>query len=130
TAMLPFLLPAVAAMLQTWRERPILLGVASALVIVGVVVYTLSSATFPYWPDRFPHPLYDVTFRLLGEDLVAPNVGSAIGISGVLGIVPFVALVTAMLAGTISQIAGWRGLVLAAVIPSAVPTAHGLGPHR
>jgi len=129
TAMLPFLLPAVAAMLTTWRERPILLGVASALVIVGVVVYSLSSATFPYWPDRFHHPLYDVTFRLLGEDLVAPNLGSAIGVSGVLGIVPYVALVAALFAGTIHQIAGWRGLIIATLLGCAIVTGYGMIDH-
>lgn len=129
TAMLPFLLPPIAAMLQTWRNRPVVMGVASGLIIVGVVVYTLSSATFPYWPDKFHHPLYEVTFRLIGEDLVAPNLGSAIGISGVLGVVPFVALISALLAGTIHQIAGWRGLILATIIASTVLTAYGLIQH-
>jgi apolipoprotein N-acyltransferase len=127
--MLPFLLPPIAAMLQTWRNRPLAMGFASALIIVGVVVYTLSSATFPYWPDRFHHPLYEVTFRLIGEDLVAPNLGSAIGIGGVLGIVPYVALVSALLAGTIHQIAGWRGLILATIIASTILTGYGLFAH-
>jgi hypothetical protein len=129
TALLPFLLPPIAAMLQTWRHRPLLFGAVSATILVGAVVYTLSSATFPYWPDRFEHPLYDVTFRLLGEDLVAPNLGSAIGVSGVLGIVPYVALVAALFAGTINQIAGWRGLIIATLLGCSIVTAYGMIDH-
>ncbi|HEX7837205.1 MAG TPA: hypothetical protein VF469_07060, partial [Kofleriaceae bacterium] len=92
TAMLPFLLPAVAAELEALAARPLGLGAAAGLVGAGVVIYVLSSATFPYWPDSVHHPLYEVTFRLLGDDLVAPNLGSALGISGVAGMLPYAAV--------------------------------------
>src|SRR5439155_1429334 len=67
TAMQPFLLPLVAAAFAAWRGRPYLLAGAAGLVIVGTVVYCVSAATFPYWPDLYRNPLYEVTLRLLGD---------------------------------------------------------------
>jgi hypothetical protein len=131
-AMLPFLLPAVATQLQAWAARPARwaqLGVAAGAIGVGVCIYVLSSATFPYWPDSVRHPLYDVTFRLLGDDLVAPNLGSALGIAGIVGLVPYLALAFALVGVTVRRIAGDRGLALAACVAAAVVLAYGWFPH-
>jgi len=57
TAMLPFALPLVAALLEALRPRPLALGAAAGTIVVGIIIYTLSSATFPYWPDSIAHPL-------------------------------------------------------------------------
>src|SRR5205807_2367499 len=92
TAMLPFLLPAVAAQLEAWRARPVRFGIAAGLIGVGVAIYVIASATFPYWPDSVAHPLYDVSFRLLGDNLVAPSLGSALGLPGIAGIAPYFAV--------------------------------------
>jgi hypothetical protein len=158
TAMLPFVLPAIAAALaamdprasatpttspglptrtsartteaRTRRRRlgRIGFGVAAGAIVVGVAVYTLSAMTFPYWPDSMKHPLYDVTFRLLAHDLVAPNLGGVVGLPGVLGIVPVLALIVAVVGSTIRRIAGSGALALACVIAGCVLAGYGLLP--
>jgi hypothetical protein len=128
-AMLPFLLPAVAAQLQAWTGRRVRLGMAAGLVGVGVAVYVLSSGTFPYWPDAVAHPLYDVTFRLLGDNLVAPSVGSAAGVGGIAGIAPYLVLGLAVPAWAIARVAGGRGLAIAAAVAVAILVAYGRSPH-
>jgi len=128
-AMLPFLLPPIAALLEAWRARPVRLGLAAGLIGVGVVIYVLSSVTFPYWPDSVRHPLYDVTLRLLGDNLVAPNLGSALGIHGVAGVAPYLAIVLGAVGAAIARLAGWRGLAIAAAVSAVVVAGYGAWPH-
>lgn len=134
TVMLPFLLPAVAAQLAAWRGRPTALAVACGAVVIGVAIYTLALATFPYWPAQpasswpFPNPLYSVTLRLLGDGLCAPNVASGLGLTGLGGLVPFAALIGWLAGGAVVRVAGWRGLGVAAAIAVAVIGAYGLVP--
>lgn len=116
TAMLPFVLPLVAAQLQAWRERPLVLGAAAGSIAIGVVVYGLSTATFPYWPDELKNPLFEVTFRMLGDNLVAPNLGSALGIGGIAGALPYLLAVFGLLGLSIVRVATWRGALVAAAI--------------
>lgn len=129
TAMLPFALPLVAVMLAWLRSYPIAFGAVAGTIVVGVAIYTLSSVTFPYWPDNMKHPLYEVTFRMLREDLVAPNVASALGIEGVLGIAPVLAVVAGVLGWAIYRAAGWLGLAIAPVVAALWLAAYGLLPH-
>ncbi len=128
-AMLPFLLPPIAAQLQDLRARPLWLGVAAGLIGVGLMVYVLSSATFPYWPDSVRHPLCDVTFRLLGDDLVAPNLGRWLGVAGVAGIVPYLAIGFGAPGLAVWRIAGLRGLAIALGVAVAFAVAYGQLPH-
>jgi len=128
-AMLPFLLPAVAAELEALRARPDWFGAAAGLVGVGVAVYVLSSATFPYWPDRVAHPLYDVTFRLLGDGLVAPSLGSALGVAGVAGIAPYLAIAFGAFGIAVWRAAGARGLAIAIAVTGAILIGYGWVPH-
>ena len=127
-AMLPFLLPPIAAQLQVWSDRPVRLGLAAGLIGVGVAVYVLSSATFPYWPDSVPHPLYDVTFRLLGDGLVAPSAATAIGVHGVAGLAPYLAIAFGAFGLAVYRLAGGRGLAIAAAVALAILGAYGLVP--
>lgn len=119
TAMLPFVLPLVAAQLQAWRERPLVLGAAASTIVVGVIVYGLSTVTFPYWPDSLKNPLVEVTFRMLGDNLVAPNLGSAIGITGIAGAVPYLLAVFGLLGYGLVRAATWRGAVISVAIGAA-----------
>jgi hypothetical protein len=128
-AMLPFLLPAVAAQLQAWRTRPVRFGIAAGLIALGVAVYVLSSATFPYWPDTVPHPLCDVTLRLLGDNLVAPSLGSVAGVAGVAGVAPYLAIGFGAPGAAIWRIAGARGLATALAVSGAILAAYWLVPH-
>jgi hypothetical protein len=113
TVLVPFLLPMVAAQLEAVRDRPRFLGAVAGTIIVSIVIYTLSTATFPYWPEVFKNPFRDVTLRMLSDDLVAPNLASAIGISGVLGLVPYVALIGGITGWAIVRIVHWQGLAVA-----------------
>jgi hypothetical protein len=75
------------------------------------------------------HPLYDVTFRLLGDNLVAPNLGSALGIPGIAGILPYLAVAFGVLGVAIVRLAGWRGLAIAALATAAILAGYGAVPH-
>jgi len=127
-AMLPFLLPPIAAQLTAWQRRPLALGVAGAAIVVGVAIYALTSATFPYWPDTVDNPMYDVTLRLLADNLVAPNLGGALGVPGVLGLVPYLAIVGGLVGWAIVRVASWRGLAIAVGLGGAVLVAYRLFP--
>ncbi|HUJ62020.1 MAG TPA: hypothetical protein VLX92_26120 [Kofleriaceae bacterium] len=129
TAMQPFLLPLVAAALDAWRGRPLAIGAAAGLVVPAVVIYCASAATFPYWPDSVGNPLYDITFRLLRDGAVAPNLGAACGISGLLGLVPYVALVGGLVGWTIVRASSGRGLALALALGAVILAAFALVPH-
>ncbi|MEO8699195.1 MAG: hypothetical protein ABI867_04100 [Kofleriaceae bacterium] len=128
-AVLPFLLPLVAVALAELRRVPILCGVALGTIVVGVVIYTLSSLTFPYWPDSLANPLVDVTFRLLAHDLVAPNLASAAGLDGVAGMLPVLVLVAGVIGFTIWRVGDWRGLGLAVGVAGAMLVGYALLPH-
>lgn len=124
TAMLPFLLPSIAALLQALKDRPLALGAAASTIVVGVAIYALSAVTFPYWPDSVRNPLFEITFRLLGDDVVAGNLGSALGIGGIAGVVPYLALVAGVLGHALWRAASWRGLAIAAVLGAGVLIAY------
>jgi hypothetical protein len=129
TAMLPFLLPPICAQLQAWAAKPARIGVAAGLIGAAVVVYVLSTATFPYWPDSLRHPLYDVTFRLLGDNLVAPSLGSVIGVAGIAAILPYLALAFGALGLAVWRLARARGLAIAVAVTAAILVAYGQIPH-
>jgi len=130
TAMLPFLLPPIAALVEDWRSRPVRFGLAAGLLGAGVVIHVLSSATFPYWPDSVRHPLYDVTFRLLGEHLTAPNLGRALGVPGILGVVPYLAVALGAFGLAVGRAAGARSLAIAAAVTAGLLAGYAAIPHR
>ena len=129
TEVVPFLLPPVAAQLQAWAEAPRRLGVAAGLIGVGVVIYVLSSATFPYWPDSVQHPLVDVTFRLVADNLVADNLGSALGVPGIAGLIPYLLLTFGLWGATVWRRARAQGLAIAVIVTAAILVTYGQLPH-
>jgi len=125
-ALQPFLLPLVATTLAEWRPRPNMIGLAGGLILIGVLVYTVSTATLPSWPGNgdsvgaFTNPLYEVAFRLLGDRAVATNALSPFGVHGVVGVLPFLLGILGVVAASIVAAgAGARGLMLAALIAAA-----------
>jgi hypothetical protein len=128
TAMLPFLLPLVAATLTAARPRPLVIGTLAGTIVAAVAIYTLSAATFPYWPDSLKLPLYEVTFRLLADGAVAPNVGTALGLPGLLSIAPYVIGLAALVGWSLARASGWRGLVAGLVVGTVLVAALGLAP--
>jgi len=130
TAMLPFLLPAVAAAITALSRRDRRwVGVVAGTMVVGIAIYTLSSITFPYWPETMKHPFFDLTLRLLGHGLVAPNLASAAGIDGVIGFVPVLALVIGVVGHAIWRAAGTRGLGIAVGVALGVFALYAAKPH-
>ncbi len=128
TALLPFLLPLVAAHVQVLLRRPLMLGAIAGSIFVGVVIYTASSATFPYWPESLKNPLRDVTFQLLVDDLVVPNLGDVVGLHGVLGLLPYLALVSGLTGWAVLRVAGRRGLAISVATALAMLIAYSLVP--
>jgi len=113
-ALQPFLLPLVAAAFARWRDDWRRVAAASGLVLIGVVIYTVSTATLPTWPDSFANPLYEVAFRLLGDHAVAPNVLMVLGLGSVVGLFAGIAALVGF--AIVRAGAGARGLAVAAVI--------------
>jgi hypothetical protein len=127
TAMQPFLLPLVAAGLV--RLRGTWLGVAGGLILTGTIIYVAACATLPYWPDSFRDPLYDVAFRLLGDHAVAPNVGRAVGLHGLVSIAPFVLGALGLVGYSIFKLGGTRVCAISAAIAAVLIGAFALVPH-
>ena len=98
TAMLPFVLPAVAATLTHVDGKRVLRGVALGSVVVGIVIYTTAVATFPHWPDRWVdrNPLYEISFRLLADGHAPYSLGWALGLRGLASLVPYFLVVAAI----------------------------------
>lgn len=92
TAMLPFLLVPIAAALsraeRDWRLR----AGAIALLGVGVIVYGVSTAVFPHFPEKFSNPVHGLVFRLLADGEVAYNAAYLVGLSGLVSVLPYLAL--------------------------------------
>ena len=127
-ALQPFLVPLVAVALAQWRARPLWLGAACGLVLIGIVVYVAAVATLPYWPDSIRDPLYEVAFRLLGDRAVAPSVGSALGLRGLAGIAPFALGALGLASWAIWRAAGGRALALAVAVCALGIAAFALAP--
>lgn len=138
TVMLPFLLPLVATALQAWREKWWLFGIAAGTILVGIAIYSISSATFIPWPDelRLPdrvehvqNPFYEVSLRVLADGGGAPNVLSAIvGGPRLIGLIPYFAIVFGLAGWTIYKVAGWRPLAIAGGVALAILAGYSLFP--
>jgi hypothetical protein len=129
TAMLPFLLPLVAVGIAELRRHPRVLELACGTIVASVAIYTLAAATLPYWPDSLRDPLYEVTFRLLGDNAAAPSLGSACGIPGLLGVVPALAAAAGVTGWAIFRVGGRTALAFAAVVAIVILGAFSLVPH-
>jgi hypothetical protein len=113
TAMLPFVMVPVAVFLDRASERWPMRALSIALVAVGVVVYALSSVAFPHFPEIFANPLYEVTFRLLGEGLAPYSLGWALGLRGWVSLLPYLAVLAAVVVYMALPGRGyWRSAIL------------------
>jgi hypothetical protein len=133
TAMLPFAMVPVTAAINAWRDRPAPWGLAVALVAVSMVVYTLSCAQFPHFPEKFANPLYEVTFRLIADGLAPYSAGSALGLRGIACLLPVFAVLGGLLLSLAAPrrvlvLAGGLGLATAALILALYSQFPGGGP--
>ena len=83
-------------------------------MLIGVVVYTVSTATLPTWPETFANPLYEIAFRLLGDRAVAPNALSILGVAS--AIILFAGIAALVGLAIVRAGAGLRGLAIAIAI--------------
>jgi hypothetical protein len=124
TVMLPFLLPAIALALASAGRWPALRGAALGLGGVGVFVYSASIVEFPHFPEKFKNPLYEVTLRLAGDGLAAPNLGQLVGLPGAWSLVPFALIVLAVWGAAVVGPRGpWRPRLITAGVAAAVTAA-------
>lgn len=129
TAMLPFaLVPVTVAVDQAVRRWPTR-ALALALVVVGVVVYSLSCAQFPHFPETFHNPLYELTFRLMRDDLAPYNLGWALGLRGFASLLPLL-VVLALVIGAVAlpERARWRSAVPGLALAGGILALYGLFP--
>ncbi len=92
TAILPFLMVPIAVSAsyaeRSWSLRGIVLG----LIGVGVAIYSISTAIFPHYPEKFANPFYELILPLLGAGKAAYNAGWLVGMHGGLSLVPYFGL--------------------------------------
>lgn len=133
TALLPFAIIPVAAAITAAERHWVARGVALALVVVSIAIYAVGSPVFPHWPEQFANPYFDLVWRLLGDGHAPPSAGTAIGLSGVVSLAPYLALIAGLIVWiTLPSRREWRSaalaLGLAAVILAVYAAIPGGGP--
>jgi peptidoglycan/LPS O-acetylase OafA/YrhL len=88
---MPFIAWLAAAGFDAVRRRPTLRILAFSLVLASATIFVVGASTFPHWPDRLVNPLYDLVFPLLGRGYAVHSLGTAIGLRGLLAILPLYA---------------------------------------
>ncbi len=136
TVMLPFLLAPlgveIEAALRTDGRGALALVRSVAVVAacsIGVVVYAGSCAQFPHFPERFPNPLVEVTFRLWADGQAAPNPLGMLGVPGPWSLGPYVIAVAAAILGALRGLIGWRVIAAGLALAVAALAAWFLLPH-
>ncbi|MCA9675239.1 MAG: hypothetical protein KC464_09405, partial [Myxococcales bacterium] len=133
-AMLPFLAPPIAVALAAAERRWWLRGGAAGLIGVGLVIYGLTAALFPYFPDtKFRNPVHEITLRLLVDGHAPWNLGWLVGLRGLASMVPYLLVLAALAAGAMVPSGGawraawrssWRGVAAAVAITVAILVAY------
>jgi len=136
TAMLPFAMVPIAVALQSAHAAAPMRwwwwAGAVALVAYSILVYALSAATFPHYPETFKNPVHELVFRLIGEGRVPWNAGWLVGLRGLASLVPYLLAVAGLLVWLAVPRrdrlrAGLVGLALAGVLLALTSLAPGGG---
>ena len=93
----PFYVVPVAATVEAVRSRAIALGPAVGLVAAAMVTFTALAAVFPYYPDGFSDPFFNITARFGLAGYLPYNLGWLLGLSGLASVVPYLLVVGALL---------------------------------
>ena len=113
TAMLPFMMVPVTVAVDAACRRSATRALVLALMVVGIAVYTLTSAMFPYFPEKFSNPLYEVTLGLIADGHAPWNLGWIFGLRGTASLIPLLAILAAVLGFTaVPRRALWRSGLL------------------
>jgi hypothetical protein len=91
---------------------------AHATVVASVVIFVVAATTYPHWPDPMANPLYELSFRLLGDGYAVHSLGTAVGLHGLWATLPLYLLVAGLLLWLLGGPGRQRalGLVLACVL--------------
>jgi hypothetical protein len=109
TAMLPFLLPPVAMAMSAAATRWAWRGLVLGLIGVGVVVYAVSAAEFPHFPEAFGDPIWDLVVGLIADGHAGPTALSLVGAHGAWTLLPLAALVLGVVGVALLRGASPRG---------------------
>jgi len=134
TAMLPFAIAAVAAAMSAadraggWRGELAWAG-AVALTAVSIVIYSLSTALFPHYPESFHNPVHELVLRLLAAGYAPWNAGWWIGLRGLASLVPYLAAVAGLLLlVAVPRRERWRSGVAGLALAAAILALYGAVP--
>ncbi len=102
----------VFSLALSWRSlfapRPLLAGALAGLVLVSVVVCGLSGAVFPHFPLQFDNPIFDLVLPLLRQGFAPYSLGTALGLSGAISLLPVLLLFVLAIAATLASNGGRR----------------------
>ena len=97
TAVLPFLMVPIAVAAswseRRWQARSVVVG----LIGVGVIIYSLSTAIFPHYPEKFANPFYELILSLLLDGKAAYNAGWLVGLRGFASLIPYFLVLGALM---------------------------------
>lgn len=88
TLAMPFVAWLAVIGLEAAKRNRVTHVLSLSLVLASVVIFVVGGSTFPHWPDRLLNPLYDLVFPLLGRGYAVHSLGTAVGLSGILAILP------------------------------------------
>lgn len=129
TAMLPFALVPVAAFAHATREVWWARGLLVGSVGIGMFVYVLGCGLYPHFPEKFAHPISEVTMRLLRDGHAPANLGGLLGLSGFLSLLPYLLVAGGVFAAVaIPRRALWRSASLGAAIAVVISTLYASQP--
>ena len=103
-----------------------------ALVVASVVIFVVAASTYPHWPDPMLNPLYELSFRLLGEGYAVHSLGTFLGLHGPWAALPLYLFVAGfllwMLGGQGRQRAA--GLLVACVLAASIVVGYRFFPRE
>ena len=118
----PFIGWLAAAGFAALDKKPLLRVIGQSLVVVGIVVFVAAAVTYPHWPTSFANPLFDVSFRALRSGMAPHSLGTLIGLRGLASLLPFFAVIGALVLGlfTAGDRRRWVTTVAAILLASAI----------
>ncbi len=120
---LPFYLAPIAVLFREASKSWLRLAIPAGLVTASILTYLAIAAVFPYFPDNFSDPLFDVTWRFGAAGYVAYNLGWLTGLRGVASLVPYLLVAAAVVLLTLlGAHRGWRriALTVSAIVVAAL----------
>jgi len=118
----------LSAVGRSWYGRAIPYG----LMAVSIVIYLLSNAVFPHFPESFSNPLFDVTLRFGAAGYLPYNLGWLLGLEGLPSALPYLAVVIVVVVVLTLGGAGalWQRAACALVSLALVAAVMGLYAHQ